>query len=138
MDHKKFKFTKDHEWLNLQEDLAIVGITDYAQSQLGDIVFVEMPELSSKLTASESFGAIEAVKTVADLFAPVSGKVIEINENLDSSPDLVNSDPYNEGWIVKLKIDNNDEINQLMNYDEYQEYTLNRIEMIDIRRCNRG
>ena len=124
MDHKKFKFTKDHEWLNLQEDLAIVGITDYAQSQLGDIVFVEMPELSSKLTASESFGAIEAVKTVADLFAPVSGKVIEINENLDSSPDLVNSDPYNEGWIVKLKIDNNDEINQLMNYDEYHEYTL--------------
>ena len=124
MDHKKFKFTKDHEWLNLQGDLAIVGITDYAQSQLGDIVFVEMPELSSKLTASESFGAIEAVKTVADLFAPVSGKVIEINENLDSSPDLINSDPYNEGWIVKLKIDNNDEINQLMNYDEYQEFTL--------------
>ena len=124
MDYKKFKFTKDHEWLNLQEDLAIVGITDYAQSQLGDIVFVEMPELSAKLTASESFGAIEAVKTVADLFAPVSGKVIEINENLDSSPDLVNSDPYNEGWIVKLKIDNNDEINDLMNYDEYQEFTL--------------
>ena len=124
MDHKKFKFTKDHEWLNLQEDLAIVGITDYAQSQLGDIVFVEMPELSSKLTVSESFGAIEAVKTVADLFAPVSGKVIEINENLDSSPDLVNSDPYNEGWIVKLKIDNNEELNQLMNYDEYQEFTL--------------
>ena len=125
MDHKKFKFTKDHEWLNLQGDLAIVGITDYAQSQLGDIVFVEMPELSTNLTASESFGAIEAVKTVADLFAPVSGKVIEINENLDSSPDLVNSDPYNEGWIVKLKIDNSDEINELMNYDEYHEYILN-------------
>jgi len=125
MDHKKFKFTKDHEWLNLQEDLAIVGITDYAQSQLGDIVFVEMPELSTNLTASESFGAIEAVKTVADLFAPVSGEVIEINENLDSSPDLVNSDPYNEGWIVKLKIDNSDEINELMNYDEYHEYILN-------------
>ena len=125
MDHKKFKFTKDHEWLNLQEDLAIVGITDYAQSQLGDIVFVEMPELSTSLTASESFGAIEAVKTVADLFAPVSGKVIEINENLDSSPELVNSDPYTEGWIVKLKIDNNDEINELMNYDEYHEYILN-------------
>ena len=124
MDHKKFKFTKDHEWLNLQGDLAIVGITDYAQSQLGDIVFVEMPELSTNLTASQSFGAIEAVKTVADLFAPVSGEVIEINENLDSSPDLVNSDPYNEGWIVKLKIDNSDEINELMNYDEYHEYTL--------------
>ena len=124
MDYKKFKFTKDHEWLNLQEDLATVGITDYAQSQLGDIVFVEMPELSAKLNASESFGAIEAVKTVADLFAPVSGKVIEINENLDSSPDLVNSDPFNKGWIVKLKIDDNDEINELMNYDEYQEFTL--------------
>ena len=124
MDHKKFKFTKDHEWLNFQEDLAIVGITDYAQSQLGDIVFVEMPQVSAKIVASESFGAIEAVKTVADLFAPVSGKVIEINENLDTSPDLINSDPYNKGWIVKLKIDNNDEINQLMNYDEYQEFTL--------------
>ena len=125
MDKKKFKFTKDHEWLNLKEDLAIVGITDYAQSQLGDIVFVEMPELSTNLTASESFGAIEAVKTVADLFAPVSGKVIDINKNLDSSPELVNSDPYTEGWIVKLKIDNNDEINELMNYDEYHEYILN-------------
>ena len=124
MDHKKFKFTKDHEWLNLQGDLATIGITDFAQNQLGDIVFIEMPELSSKLTASESFGAIEAVKTVADLFAPVSGEVIEINENLDSSPDLVNSNPYDEGWIVKLKIDNNDEINDLMNYDEYQEFTL--------------
>ena len=124
MDHKKFKFTKDHEWLNLQGDLATVGITDYAQSQLGDIVFVEMPQVSTNIAASESFGAIEAVKTVADLFAPVSGEVIEINENLDSSPDLVNSDPYNEGWIVKLKIDNSDEINELMNYDEYQEFIL--------------
>tara|TARA_B100001113_G_scaffold280489_1_gene235299 strand:- start:502 stop:885 length:384 start_codon:yes stop_codon:yes gene_type:complete len=124
MDHKKFKFTKDHEWLNLQEDLSIVGITDYAQSQLGDIVFVEMPQVSTKIATSESFGAIEAVKTVADLFAPVSGEVIEINDNLDSNPDLVNSDPYGEGWIVKLKIDNNDEINELMNYDEYQEYIL--------------
>ena len=124
MDHKKFKFTKDHEWLNIQEDLSIVGITDYAQSQLGDIVFIEMPQVSTKIAASESFGAIEAVKTVADLFAPASGEVIEINEDLDSNPDLVNSDPYNEGWIVKLKIDNNDEINELMNYDEYQEFIL--------------
>ena len=124
MDYKKFKFTKDHEWLNLQEHIATVGITDYAQDQLGDIVFIEMPQVSTKIAASESFGAIEAVKTVADLYAPVSGEVIEINDNLDSSPDLVNSDPYNEGWIVKLKIDNNDEINKLMNYDEYQEFTL--------------
>ena len=124
MDHKKFKFTKDHEWLNLQEDIATVGITDYAQGQLGDIVFIEMPQVSTKIAASESFGAIEAVKTVADLYAPVSGEVIEINDNLDSSPDLVNSDPYIEGWIVKLKIDNNNETNELMNYDEYQKFTL--------------
>ena len=124
MDFKKFKFTEDHEWLNLEQDLAIVGITDYAQSQLGDIVFVEMPQVSAKIIASESFGAIEAVKTVADLFAPVSGEIIDINENLDASPDLVNSDPYGKGWIVKLKIDNNDQINELMNYNEYQEYTL--------------
>ena len=124
MDYKKFKFTKDHEWLNLQEHIATVGITDYAQDQLGDIVFIEMPQVSTKIAASESFGAIEAVKTVADLYAPVSGEVIEINDKLDSSPDLVNSDPYIEGWIVKLKIDNNDEINELMNYDEYQKFTL--------------
>ena len=124
MDHKKFKFTKDHEWLNFQEDIATVGITDYAQDQLGDIVFIEMPQVSTKIAASESFGAIEAVKTVADLFAPVSGEVIEINEDLDSNPDLVNSDPYSEGWIIKLKINNNDEIKELMNYDEYQEFTL--------------
>ena len=124
MVHKKFKFTKDHEWLNLQEDIATVGITDYAQGQLGDIVFIEMPQVSTKIAASESFGAIEAVKTVADLFSPVSGEVIDINDNLDSNPDLVNSDPYKEGWIVKLKVDNNDEINELMNYDEYQEFTL--------------
>ena len=124
MDHRKFKFTKDHEWLNLQKDIATVGITDYAQGQLGDIVFIEMPQVSTKIAASESFGAIEAVKTVADLYAPVSGEVIEINDKLDSSPDLVNSDPYIEGWIVKLKIDNNDEINELMNYDEYQKFTL--------------
>ena len=83
-----------------------------------------MPPVSTKITASESFGAIEAVKTVADLFAPVSGEIIDINENLDASPDLVNSDPYGKGWIVKLKIDNNDQINELMNYNEYQEYTL--------------
>ena len=123
MDYKNL-MTKDHEWLNLQEHIATVGITDYAQDQLGDIVFIEMPQVSTKIAASESFGAIEAVKTVADLYAPVSGEVIEINDKLDSSPDLVNSDPYIEGWMVKLKIDNNDEINELMNYDEYQEFTL--------------
>ena len=81
-----------------------------------------MPQVSEKIVASESFGAIEAVKTVADLFAPVSGEIIDTNENLDASPDLVNSDPYGKGWIIKLKIDNNDQINELMNYDEYQEY----------------
>ena len=120
----KLLYTKEHEWANFDNEHVIVGITDYAQSQLGDIVFVEMPRVSAKIVASESFGAIEAVKTVADLFAPVSGEIIDINENLDASPDLVNSDPYGKGWIVKLKIDNNDQINELMNYNEYQEYTL--------------
>ena len=117
-------YTKEHEWIRARNSEATIGITDFAQSQLGDIVFVEMPQVSTNIAASESFGAIEAVKTVADLFAPVSGEVIEINDNLDSNPDLVNSDPYIEGWIVKLKVDNNDEINELMNYDEYHEFTL--------------
>ena len=118
------KYADTHESIKQEGELLRLGISEFAVDQLGDIVFVEMPQVSTKIATSESFGAIEAVKTVADLFAPVSGEVIEINDNLDSNPDLVNSDPYGEGWIVKVKIDNNDEINELMNYDEYQEYIL--------------
>lgn len=116
------KYTKEHEWILLEQKIATIGITDYAQSQLGDIVFVELPDLDDEVKQDGTFGVIEAVKTVADLFAPVSGKVIEINLDLEDSPDLINSDPYGAGWIIKTQIENNDEIAALMSSSEYQEY----------------
>ena len=121
------KYTKEHEWILLEQKTATIGITDYAQSQLGDIVFVELPDLDDEVKQDGTFGVIEAVKTVADLFAPVSGKVIEINLDLEDSPDLINSDPYGAGWIIKTQIENNDEIAALMSSSEYQEYILSLI-----------
>lgn len=96
-------YTKEHEWVLIEDDLAVVGITDYAQSELGDIVFVELPEVGDEVEAVESFGTVEAVKTVSELFSPVTGTVAEVNEALADSPDLVNSDPYGEGWMIKVK-----------------------------------
>ena len=100
------KYTKDHEWLKIDGDEAIVGITDFAQKELGDIVFVEADTVDETLEKEETFGTIEAAKTVSDLFMPVSGEVIEFNENLESAPETINSDPFGEGWIVKIKISN--------------------------------
>ena len=119
---EELSYTKEHEWILLEQKTATIGITDYAQSQLGDIVFVELPDLDDEVKQDGTFGVIEAVKTVADLFAPVSGKVIEINLDLEDSPDLINSDPYGAGWIIKTQIENNDEIAALMSSSEYQEY----------------
>ena len=100
---KDLHYTKEHEWVLVEDDLAVVGITDYAQSELGDIVFVELPEVGEEVEAAESFGTVEAVKTVSELFSPVTGTVSEINEALADSPDLVNTDPYGEGWMIKVK-----------------------------------
>ncbi len=96
-------YTKEHEWVLVEDDLATLGITDYAQSELGDIVFVELPEVGDEVEAAESFGTIEAVKTVSELFSPITGTVVEVNEALADSPDLVNKDPYGEGWMIKVK-----------------------------------
>ncbi len=96
-------YTKEHEWVLVEDDLVTLGITDYAQSELGDIVFVELPEVGDEVEAAESFGTIEAVKTVSELFSPITGTVVEVNEALADSPDLVNKDPYGEGWMIKLK-----------------------------------
>ena len=96
-------YTKEHEWVLVKDDLATLGITDYAQSELGDVVFVELPEVGDEVEAAESFGTIEAVKTVSELFSPITGTVVEVNEALADSPDLVNKDPYGEGWMIKLK-----------------------------------
>ena len=116
------KYTKEHEWISLDGETATIGITDYAQSQLGDIVFVEFPDINSEINQNETFGVIEAVKTVADLFAPVSGEIIEVNSSLEDSPNFINSDPYGSGWIIKVKIKDSNEYNGLMSSDVYEEH----------------
>ena len=113
------KYTKDHEWAKKEGDIVTIGITDYAQSELGDVVFVELPEVGDPVSKDDSFGTIEAVKAVADLFSPVSGEVHEINESLSDQPDIVNSDPYGKGWMVKIKITDADEWDSLMTDQEY-------------------
>ena len=114
-------YTKEHEWLKIDGDIAIVGISDFAQSELGDIVFVELPEINDNFSKDDVFGTIEAIKTVADLYSPISGEVVAINEDIESSPETVNKEPYDNGWIIKLKIDNKDEIDTLLSPSEYKE-----------------
>ncbi|MED5248674.1 MAG: glycine cleavage system protein GcvH [Candidatus Neomarinimicrobiota bacterium] len=118
----EIKYTKEHEWISLDGEVAMIGITDHAQSQLGDIVFVELPDVDSEISQNETFGVIEAVKTVADLFAPVKGLIIEINSSLEDSPDLINSDPYGTGWIIKVKVSDSSQYDSLMSSDEYEEF----------------
>ena len=113
------KYTKDHEWVRLEGNVATVGVTDFAQSELGDIVFVEIETLDEELEKEEVFGSVEAVKTVSDLFMPIGGTVIEINENIESSPELVNSDPYGEGWMIKIEINEASDIENLLTAEAY-------------------
>ena len=115
------KYTKEHEWCKIEENVAIIGITDFAQSELGDIVFVEFPEINNFVNKDETVGTIEAVKTVADIYSPLSGDVIDINNNLDSEPNLINDDPYNGGWIYKIKLSDLDEINSLLSSNSYKD-----------------
>ena len=116
----ELKYTKEHEWIRVDGEEAVVGITDYAQSQLGDIVFVECETVGDALEAGETFGTIEAVKTVSDLYLPVAGEVLEFNEELEGEPELVNKDPYGKGWIVKIKISDETELDGLLNADAYK------------------
>lgn len=117
----ELKYTKDHEWVRLEGDVAIIGITDFAQSELGDIVYVEVETVDETLDADEVFGTVEAVKTVSDLFLPIAGEIIEFNEALEDEPEKVNSDPYGEGWMVKVKCSDASQINDLMSADDYKE-----------------
>ena len=117
----ELKYTKEHEWIRVEGEEAVVGITDYAQSQLGDIVFVECETVGDTLGAGETFGTIEAMKTVSDLYLPVSGEVLEFNEALEDQPELVNKDPYGEGWIVKIKLSGEPELDGLLSADAYKE-----------------
>lgn len=113
------KYTKDHEWVRVDGNVATVGVTDFAQSELGDIVFVEIETLDEELEKEDVFGSVEAVKTVSDLFMPIGGTIIEINENIESSPELVNSDPYGEGWMIKIEINEASDIENLLTAEAY-------------------
>ena len=120
MDVKEnLKYTKDHEWVSVEGNIATVGITDFAQSELGDIVYVEVDTLDETLNKDEVFGTVEAVKTVSDLFLPMSGKIVEFNESLSDAPESINESPYEEGWIIKVEVSNPDEINELLNSEDY-------------------
>ena len=114
-------YTKDHEWVRVEGDTAVIGITDYAQGQLGDIVYIEVETVDEELKAEDVFGSVEAVKTVSDLFMPIAGKVIEFNEELESAPESVNSDPYTKGWMVKVEIGDKSELDSLLKPDAYKD-----------------
>ncbi|MBL6607315.1 MAG: glycine cleavage system protein GcvH [Bacteroidetes bacterium] len=115
----ELKYTKDHEWVSVEGDVATVGITDFAQGELGDIVYVEVETLDETLEMEAVFGTVEAVKTVSDLFLPVSGEIIEFNDALEGEPELVNSDPYGQGWMIKIKISNPSELEELLSAEDY-------------------
>ena len=115
------KYTKDHEWVSIDGDVATVGITEFAQKELGDIVYVEVETLDQTLDQDEVFGTVEAVKTVSDLFLPLAGEIIEFNESLETTPEQVNSDPYGAGWMIKVKVSNVDDYNELLTADAYKE-----------------
>jgi len=117
---KNVKYTEDHEWVSIKDDIATVGITDFAQSELGDIIFVEFPDEDMSVEQKESIGTLEAVKTVADIFSPLTGNIIELNENLESNPELINEDPYSNGWILKIKMSNPSEYNSLLSNTDYE------------------
>lgn len=115
------KYTKDHEWVRIEGDVATVGVTDFAQGELGDIVYVEVETVDETLAREEIFGTVEAVKTVSDLFSPLSGEIVEFNESLEDEPEKVNTDPYGEGWMVKIKFSDASEVNDLLTSEEYSE-----------------
>ena len=114
------KYSKDHEWINYKEGIATVGITNYAQESLGDIVFIELPKIGKSIKQGDQVGVVESVKAASDLFSPVSGEIIEVNDELQNSPHLINEDPEKSGWYMKVKINSIDELSKLMNFDEYK------------------
>ena len=116
------RYTRDHEWVELEDGIVIVGITDFAQTELGDIVYVELPMVGSNVKATETFGNVESVKSVSDLFSPINGVVADINTRLGDSPELVNSDPYGEGWLIRIEPKDVGEVDQLLTSDEYSDY----------------
>ncbi|MEK7210470.1 MAG: glycine cleavage system protein GcvH [Candidatus Binatota bacterium] len=116
------KYSKEHEWVLVEDHVAIIGITEYAQQELGDIVYVELPEIGEKIVKDDPFGAVESVKAVSDIYAPVSGTVIEVNDALPDSPETINDDPYGDGWMIKVEMSDKDDLKDLMSAEEYAEY----------------
>jgi glycine cleavage system H protein len=115
------KYSKEHEWVAAEDSVATIGITDYAQEQLGEVVYVELPAIGDKISKDDPFGVVESVKAVSDIYAPISGTVIEINQELPESPETVNDDPYGDGWLIKIRINDNSELDDLMDGEEYEE-----------------
>jgi glycine cleavage system H protein len=118
----EFRYTKEHEWVHVEGNIATVGITDHAQHELGDIVYVDLPKVGSNAEAGKTFGSVESVKAVSDIYAPVSGEIVEINEGLGSAPEKLNSDPHATAWLIKVRVTSQEEIKQLMTAADYQEY----------------
>ena len=117
------KYSREHEWVRVEENTALIGITDFAQAELGDVVYVELPEVGSELEANNTFGVVESVKAVSDLFAPITGVVTEVNTTLEDEPELVNSDPYEDGWMIRVEMKDESELNDLLEADSYRAYT---------------
>ena len=115
------KYSKDHEWISIENEIAIIGITNYAQESLGDIVFILLPKVGKLVNTGDQVGVVESVKAASDLYTPISGEIIEVNNELTNSPQLMNSDPENSGWYMKIKLNNDEDLKKLMNYDEYKE-----------------
>ena len=116
------RYSKEHEWVLVEENVAIIGITEYAQQELGDVVYVELPDVGEKIVKDDPFGAVESVKAVSDIYAPVGGTVIEVNDALPDSPETINDDPYGDGWMVKVEMTDKDDLKDLMSAEEYAEY----------------
>lgn len=116
------KYSKEHEWVLVEDDVAIIGITEFAQGELGDIVFVELPDVGEKISKDDPFGSLESVKAVSDIFAPISGAVTEINDDLKENPETINEDPYGDGWMIKVQLTDMDELKDLMSSDDYAEF----------------
>ena len=119
---ENLRYSKDHEWVGVDGDIATVGITDYAQHALGDVVYIDMPRVGDKLTGHEAFGSVESVKAVSEIFMPVSGEITEVNDGLNDTPEAVNNDPYVAGWMIKVKMDNPGEADAMLSAEEYEEY----------------
>jgi glycine cleavage system H protein len=119
---ENLRYSKDHEWVEVEGDVASIGITDYAQHSLGDVVYIDMPRVGDKLSAHEAFGSVESVKAVSEIFLPVAGEIVEVNDGLNDAPEAVNNDPYSGGWMVKVKMDNPGEADAMLSAVEYEEY----------------